>query len=351
MYLRIMRAGQRVLFVQTAFIGDAILATSMVETWHAARPQDEIHLCVRKGNDSLFAQHPFVKRTWVWDKSGGSLKRYARLIGLSAALRSMRFGAVFTPHRHASSGWLAGLSGAGVRSAFAVHPLARVFTHLHAHRFGDGTHEVERNHDLIREWANGLMAPRLYPSQSDARRWDALSNGSIGSWVIMTPMSQWQTKQWPLAHWEGLIQTQLEGDSELNMCLMGSPSDAPFLTELARAVNSDRVHVAAGWKLLEVAYAMSQVKAVVTNDSGPLHIASAMNAPTVAVFCSTSPSFGFGPLSAHHEVVEIQEKLACRPCGMHGHRRCPESHFRCGFDVNVDQVYQAMHRVIAAASR
>ena len=347
MYLRVMRAAQRVLFIQTAFIGDAILATSMLETWHAARPLDELHLCVRKGNETLFADHPFVKKAWVWDKSGGGLKRYVRLFRLGFQLRSVGFDAVFTPHRHASSGWLARCSGAATRTAFSSHPLVRWFTEQHVHRFGDGTHEIERNHDLIRSSTNELKGPKLYPSAGDEAPWMALNAVRKVRWVIMTPMSQWQTKQWPLLHWEQLIRMQLDSDPDVAVCLMGSPSDVPHLHQLAQAVNSERVEIAAGWRLLEAAFAMSQVEVVVTNDSGPLHLASAVNAPTVAVFCSTSPRFGFGPLADHSEVVEVEEPLSCRPCGMHGHKRCPESHFLCGFNVSATKVDQAMQRVIA----
>ena len=74
------------------------------------------------------------------------------------------------------------------------------------------------------------------------------------------------------------------------------------------------------------------------NDSGPLHIASAMNAPVTAVFCSTVPAFGFGPLRANGRVVETTENLTCRPCGLHGYKACPQGHFRCALDVEVGLV-------------
>ena len=350
MYLRAMRAGQRVLFIQTAFIGDAILTTSMLETWRAARPFDEIHVCVRKGNESLFTAHPFVKKTWIWDKRAGGFQRYVRLIRLGFQLRSTGFDAVFTPHRHASSGWLAWCSGAPIRSGFSVHPLARLLTEVHLHRFGDGTHEIERNHDLIRSWAPKLKGPKLYPSTGDAAPWLALNATRKLRWVIMTPMSQWHTKQWPLPHWEQLIRMQLNSGPDIAVCLMGSPSDAPDLEQLALTVNSDRVEIAAGWKLLEAARAMSFAQAVVTNDSGPLHLASAVNAPTVAIFCSTSPSFGFGPLSTHSEILQVEENLSCRPCGMHGHKQCPESHFLCGVQVSAARVHQSIQRLMMPKS-
>lgn len=69
------------------------------------------------------------------------------------------------------------------------------------------------------------------------------------------------------------------------------------------------------------------------NDSAPLHIASAMNAPVTAIFCSTVPAFGFGPLRENGRVVETLEKLDCRPCGLHGHQACPKGHFKCALGI------------------
>ena len=76
------------------------------------------------------------------------------------------------------------------------------------------------------------------------------------------------------------------------------------------------------------------------NDSAPLHIASAMNAPVTAIFCSTVPAFGFGPLRANGHVVETKEELDCRPCGLHGHRACPKGHFKCALGI---EAHEAMH--------
>jgi len=72
------------------------------------------------------------------------------------------------------------------------------------------------------------------------------------------------------------------------------------------------------------------------NDSGPLHLASATNAPVTAFFCSTIPAFGFGPLSANSIIVETHEKLTCRPCGLHGKTACPEGHFLCAKSIGID---------------
>jgi heptosyltransferase-2 len=60
-----------------------------------------------------------------------------------------------------------------------------------------------------------------------------------------------------------------------------------------------------------------------------------MNAPVTAFFCSTIPDFGFGPLSDDATILQTKENLSCRPCGLHGHKECPEGHFKCGFGIEI----------------
>jgi len=78
------------------------------------------------------------------------------------------------------------------------------------------------------------------------------------------------------------------------------------------------------------------------NDSAPMHFASAMNAPVTAVYCSTFPEFGFGPLSDIRHIVQIEEPLYCRPCGLHGYAACPQKHFRCALDIRTEQLVGAL---------
>ena len=74
------------------------------------------------------------------------------------------------------------------------------------------------------------------------------------------------------------------------------------------------------------------------NDSAPMHLASAVNAPLCTIYCSTVPGFGFGPLSDISEVIEVDEELNCRPCGLHGHRSCPEGHFKCALEISNEKI-------------
>jgi heptosyltransferase-2 len=70
-----------------------------------------------------------------------------------------------------------------------------------------------------------------------------------------------------------------------------------------------------------------------------------VNANVTAVFCSTVPAFGFGPLSDKSFVVEKNDKLYCRPCGLHGKKSCPEGHFKCANDIRIDQLMKPLERL------
>jgi heptosyltransferase-2 len=84
---------------------------------------------------------------------------------------------------------------------------------------------------------------------------------------------------------------------------------------------------------LSSAALMEKAKMNYTNDSAPLHFASATDAPVTAIFCSTVPAFGFYPLSSKSFIAETDEKLPCRPCSLHGLKACPLGHFKCAYTI------------------
>jgi len=117
--------------------------------------------------------------------------------------------------------------------------------------------------------------------------------------------------------------------------LLGAPSDRAYLDEIVKNTRSTQViNLAGQLPLLQSAALMAGAKHNYVNDSGPLHLASATNAPVSAFFCSTVPEFGFGPLSENATIIEVKN-LDCRPCGLHGHKACPKGHFRCGKDLKL----------------
>ncbi len=321
----------KVLFIQTAFIGDAILASGLIEKWHSKYPTHEVHLLVRKGNESLFMHHPHLSDLLIWDKKQA---KYSGLLGLLSIIRKRKYDKVFNLQRFGATGLLAGFSGAREIIGFKKNPFAFLFTEAHPHNIGDGTHEIERNHSLIAKYTEGRAAkPMLYPGKADEQ---AVKPYLEKRFICLAPTSVWFTKQLPAAKWIFFLR---EVPEAFTVYLLGAPSDRHACDEIMHQSGRADVHNLAGkLTLLQSAALMKHAAMVYANDSAPMHLASAVNAPTTAVFCSTVPRFGFGPLAEEHHIIEAQAGLTCKPCGLHGKSACPLKHFKCGNTISVQEM-------------
>ena len=310
---------QTILIIQTAFLGDVILATAMVEKLRTYYPGSQIDMLVRKGNESLLVGHPYLNEVLVFDKK----EKTRSLRQLIRRVRRSNYDVVINAQRFFSSGLIAVLSGARQIIGYDKNPLSFGYSRKVKHQVGDGTHEVARNQQLIAPLTDAQwMRPRLYPGNASLVR---VPRGE--HYVTISPTSVWYTKQWPAEKWVELIRLLPADDT---VYLLGAPGDYAACEAIRLATERENVITKAGeLSLLDAAAYMASAKMNYANDSAPIHLASAMNAPMTAVFCSTVPAFGFTPLSDEAKVVEYTGELSCRPCGLHGHKACPEGHFRC----------------------
>jgi heptosyltransferase-2 len=330
----------KILIIQTAFIGDVVLATGILEKLHSFYPEARIDFLLRKGNEGLLQDHPFISELLVWDKNQS---KYAHLWQLLKRTRKSRYDVVINLQRFTASGLLTVFSGAKKTLGFRKNPLSFAFTEAFPHELGKKgdlhfQHEVQRNHELIRSMTDEQWAkPRLYPSTEDFK---SIDKYTLSPFLTVSPASVWFTKQFREEQWTEFIARL--GD-RFPVFLLGGKGDEELCNRIAQASGMKNVHTLAG-KLgfLQTSALMSRAVMNYTNDSAPMHFASAMNAPVTAVFCSTIPEFGFGPLSDKSYIVEIKEELDCRPCGLHGYRACPLGHFNCAKQVETRQLLQVL---------
>jgi heptosyltransferase-2 len=124
---------------------------------------------------------------------------------------------------------------------------------------------------------------------------------------------------------------------------LGGPGDISLCQFILESCNREGLIVLAGkLSYLQSAALMSAAIMNYVNDSAPMHFASAMNAPVTAVYCSTIPEFGFGPVSDISHTIEIEQPLYCRPCGLHGYSACPEKHFQCARNIKDSQLLNTL---------
>lgn len=321
-----------ILIVQTAFLGDVVLATALAESIKRDIPSSSIDFVVRKGNEGLLANNPGLGHVYVWDKS----RKFSSLMDIIHAARSVRYDYVINVQRFFTTGLLTMLSGAKCTIGFDKNPLSYVFTHRVPHSVGK-VHEVQRNLKLLAPLGITLEAkPRLYPSVNDE---EIVKPHQSEPYITVSPASVWFTKQFPASQWIDFLRRV----SSVRIFLLGGPSDQAMCDEIKSALPSQSVTNLAGQlSLLQSAALMSKARMNYVNDSAPLHLASATNSPVTAVFCSTVPDFGFGPLSDKSFVVQTTENLDCRPCGLHGYRSCPKGHFKCATGIAAEQLLETI---------
>lgn len=323
-----------ILIIQTAFIGDVVLSACLIEKLHAFFPDAQIDFLLRKGNEGLLKGHPYLNEVLIWDKKNGKYRDLWRLLGV---IRRKRYDKVINVQRYGATGLLTAFSKAKQKIGFDKNPFSPAFDIRVKHSMGKGTgtpHEIERNLSLIQSFTgDAVYNPRLYPSQED---WDAVQSLKSLPYICIAPASVWFTKQYPPDKWISFIDKL---PARYIVYLLGAPGEAGLCKDILQKVKKENVISLAGrLNFLQSAALMRDAVMNYVNDSAPMHFASAMNAPVTAVYCSTIPAFGYGPLSDEKHIVEIQEPLYCRPCGLHGFRQCPEKHFKCAHLIRDEQL-------------
>lgn len=316
---------QKVLVIQTSFIGDVILSTALLESLQELFPATRLDILVRKGNESLFEGHPFLNQVYVWDKKGAKYKGLWRIL---RQVRNLQYDLVINLQRFGTTGLFTVLSKAHKTIGFRKNPFSFLFDKAYPHELKAGIHEVDRNQALIQEWTEKPASrPKLYPKACDVS-----SYGIEPPFVCFAPHSVWKTKQLPTEKWISLAE---QINNEVSIVFLGAPSELEACDQLMSQINrAGAMHNMCGrLSLLESAALMQQSQMNYVNDSAPLHLCSAVDAPQTAFFCSTSPTFGFTPLSTVSIIAEANPQPACKPCGLHGKSACPKGHFDCG---NID---------------
>lgn len=339
----------KILIIQTAFIGDTILASHFARAVKDQFPDSSIHFFLRKGNESVIQGLSSVDKVWIWEKQGGKTRNLFKLI---KEMRHHDYQFVFNLHRHFNSGLVTLCMKAGKKIGFKQNPLSIFYSSRIKHQIphyvdkvaGTFWHEVQRNLELLKVVVPTLQSSnnsKLYKPELPMlpKHFEKVAEYSkVENYFVVAPASVWFTKAWSEHKYRELTERLATMGV---VYFIGGPTD----TELCERIRKDiphTVNLCGKLGLLDSAALMKNAKRVFVNDSAPLHLASAMNAKTTAVFCSTIKEFGYFTLADDSLIVETPEKLYCRPCGLHGHRACPEGHFKCSELIQISTVIETI---------
>ena len=339
----------RLLIVQTAFLGDVVLSQPL---WAAAKqcwPNADIDVLVQPQWAPLLAADPALHEVLVFDKRRVD-RGLTGLWRLASRLRRRRYDAAICPHPSFRSALLLALAGIPVRVGFR-DSAGRLF---HTHRLPrDTSHpEPDRVLSLLAAWGKNIaafaVAPRLalHPqaiAQADEWR-DEWGLPADRPYVCVHPGSVWATKRW-LPEGFATVLSDLADDGYVPV-ILGGADDIVLSNLVQDRLRTLPVNLAGRLSLPELSLVLARAALLVTNDSGPMHIAGALGTPVAAIFGSTTPSLGYAPVGSPNRVLEIE--MPCRPCGPHGFQQCPLGHFHCMKRIAPAEVTAACRELLAA---
>jgi heptosyltransferase-2 len=331
--------------VQTGFLGDMVLTTPLLVRLAARGP---VHVVATPASAPLLAGHPAVASVLVYDKRGAD-RGAAGVWRLARALRATGAHRAYLAQGSVRSAALAALAGIPERVGFATSAGRWLYSHRVPYRAA--LHHAQRVWLLAGPGPDPEappLRPTLVPGAADAEAADRLLAGAglraTGPLLALAPGSAWGTKRWPAYPALAAALAEAARWRDMPLVVLGASADAPLAAAIAAARPPGGAPVldATGrLSLLGTAALLARCAALVSNDSLPVHLASAMGTPTVALFGPTVPGMGFGPL-APASVAVGHPALPCRPCHAHGPHRCPLGHFRCMRDLPVAAVLDAL---------
>ena len=343
---------RNLVWLQTAFIGDVVLTSGAIALASKHFPELRQHListsagcAVLRGSPFLQTRVPFLKRG-----PGGMLSLWTSFRDVKQALKNANLTyhdtVLVQVHRSLRSSLLARFLG--FRTITYDETVGAWMAQVRVRR--DRT-----QHEALR--VASLLAP-LGVSQSEilgvkvcldsfpldgAASWKKDLASFKGKIVAFAVGSQWGTKRWPIESYGRLAELLFQQEA-LALLLIGS-ADEKNLTDLLEARLSESFPQRKVWNLAgstsfdELRSIFPRLSLLVSNDSSPVHFASAFNTPTLAIFGPTVPRFGFGPLAEKSRIAE-HAHLSCRPCSDHGPQTCPLKHFRCMKELEPRAVYE-----------
>ena len=331
------KSHSKILIIHTAFIGDIVLLTPLVETLLSNLTDITVHVLVVPSTKNILEHHPKIKKIIVFNKKKSD-KGLTGLARISRQLLQEKYDIVLAPHRSLKSALLAKSTKAQLRIGF--NNSAGHFLFNRKVSYLPDVHEIDRNLTFASALSiyTHIRKPLIYSSENDRKIInDFFADQKLNKTPIIAiaPGSIWPTKRWLREYYKKLAERLCFEKN--NVILLGGTNDKDLCSYIARDINHGIFNTAGRFCLTQSAELLKRCKVLVSNDSAPMHIATAVETPVIAIFGPTVKSLGFYP-TGNKDIV-IEKYLHCRPCGKHGGNSCPIKTFECMKTIKPEYVF------------
>lgn len=338
---------QNILFVQTAFLGDLVLSVPVLKNCRRLYPAAKLHLVCRKGLGKFLLELNLVDFVYEVEKNNSKSYQLAKntlkaiqfdlLLSPHESFRTMLFCRSISAKRKISyKKWYQYFAYTDLISRPMQYPEALRQIYLLTPVSEDIQNKFMRLDKNI-DWQQ-MTAARIPDWASQTLASHSIKNEDI---ICLAPGSVWKTKMWPKEYYAKVAEFYISKGYQV--ILIGAQNEKPVCDWIESQV--PKVNNMAGkTQLMELFTLFSKSKLLISNDSGPMHIASLLSLPTIAIFGPTVLSLGYRPWQNNAKVEEIS--LGCRPCGKHGHDVCPIGTHDCMKLVDPNKIISVAERIL-----
>ena len=326
----------KILIIHTAFIGDIVLSTPLIQKIKDKYPDSQIDYMTLPGDKSIISNNPNLHDIIIYDKKDKDkgIKGFFRIL---KAVKNNRYDLAIIPHRFIRSILLAKM--AGIKKTVGFDVATGSFLLNEKRHYDMSKHEVERLLDLI-DYKGKRVPLGIYPSKEDMDKIDELLKGkSYKNLITIAPGSQRPEKIWPINKYDELIKRLSENKENLIVVTGGKAEK----TLVLKSVSTENVTDLRGEiSLLEFAALLSKSDIIISNDSAPIHIGSAFEKPfVIGIFGPGKKSLGFFPWTEKSNVIEdntfFENNIATKYKGKYEYSK---DYFKGIPEITVDRVYE-----------
>ena len=337
--------GERILVIQTAFLGDAILTLPMIQKLKELNSNAIIDVLCIPATKEIFQLSSVINEIIVIDKKRNHKSLFS-LLKFTKQIRAKGYNKIYSPHRSFRTSLLVLQSGVKETFGFSNSSLFHVYKNLA--EYIPNHHEVQRNLDLIRydySKTSWKILPEINISENSHRAVNELlkSNNFSSNFAAIAPGSIWNTKKYPLEYYEKIIEYLIS--QGLKVIIIGGKEEEDIGKSLEIKFKGYLISSAGSLSIAESIALLKHSKILISNDSAPTHLGVCADIPILTIYCSTVPDFGFYPYNNNSRWLSYSQ-LKCKPCGIHGYYQCPLKHFDCGFKLDAGIVISSIKEIM-----
>ncbi|WP_024304243.1 putative lipopolysaccharide heptosyltransferase III [Pseudogulbenkiania sp. MAI-1] len=321
-------AVKRVLVIKLRHHGDVLLTSPVFSVLQQHAPHAELDALLYHDTRDMITQHPAVSQVFTIDRQWKRLGVVGQLkaeLALLARLKARRYDLVVHLTEHKRGAWLTRLlkpRWAVARSGDYGKFFARSFTHRYPVVAGNRRHTVELHLDALRRIGIQPAADQRALTLVPGANAEALAAAKLaalglqpGGYILIHPTSRWLFKTWPVEHMAALIDALTARGEQVLLTAAPDQAELAMLEQIQQRLARPVASLAGQLTLKELAAVIGQARLFVGMDSVPMHMAAALQTPTVALF-GPSGDIEWGPWRVPHRL--LTEPLPCRPCGRDG---------------------------------